>query len=576
MKQNKHMSYILYLKKEEVKKTISLLTIVALILAVVFSGGAFFGFPKSARAYLDAIDPSGNGTLAPGTQTTCGAGGEYDCLNDLVRSPGSVSTSGDYVTYVNGDASFFTMTNNITNVDTVTQVQVYVFHGEGGANMNTQVALYDANEVTVRGAVTNVPTRTTPQWDSVTFSGLSLTQAQLDNLDLRLSCIKGAGGGTNCVSYAAYADVTYSQVQNVTVSAIGSQAGTLDIPTDNNYVGGTFVITENTSSRNVTSITIAEQGSVDAQNSLNDIRLYYDLDTSNPYNCVGETYLGGEPQFGATSTSFSSANGTSTFSGSVAIATTSTMCVYAVLDIGSGASGGQDIEIQITDPSADVVVSTGIVGPGTAVLLPGTTSLNQLATVYDQRDYRIYENANAVQPTIPMAATNTPAQNIEGAEVFRIRMNVAVSQAPLSANTEQFKLQYANKGVEANCTDVAGGSFADVGGIGSGTIFRGYDQTPTDGATLTGFLLATSSNVLETYEEANNTASNTNAIAVGQRGEWDFVVQNNGANSEDSYCFRMVRSNDTAFTTYTNMPEITIVAPLTQVRYRWRNDDGGE
>ena len=62
----------------------------------------------------------------------------------------------------------------------------------------------------------------------------------------------------------------------------GSQASTLRIDSTGNHVGGTFVITENTGSRNVTGITITENGTVDAANNLDNIKLYYDLDTSSP------------------------------------------------------------------------------------------------------------------------------------------------------------------------------------------------------------------------------------------------------------------------------------------------------
>jgi len=50
---------------------------------------------------------------------------------------------------------------------------------------------------------------------------------------------------------------------DVTVSSSDSQTSTMDIPSTDQYVGGKFVITENTGSRDVTSITITEHGTVD-------------------------------------------------------------------------------------------------------------------------------------------------------------------------------------------------------------------------------------------------------------------------------------------------------------------------
>jgi hypothetical protein len=163
---------------------------------------------------------------------------------------------------------------------------------------------------------------------------------------------------------------------DVRVSATGNQVPTSPIPSTDQYVGAAFVIKENTGSRNVTGITISEHGTVDAQNSLDNIKLYYELDTTAPCDCAGESYAGTESQFGSTDTDgFSGVDGTSSFTGSVGISTTATMCVYVVLDVTSGASQWETIDIKIDDPSTDVTLSSGVVGPNSPVELPGTTTL---------------------------------------------------------------------------------------------------------------------------------------------------------------------------------------------------------
>ena len=170
---------------------------------------------------------------------------------------------------------------------------------------------------------------------------------------------------------------------DVTVASIGQQTVSLQIASADNYIGGGFVIREFSDSRNVTAITISEQGTIDAQNNLENIKLYYDLDTTYPYNCISESYEGGEEQFGDTVIGgFSSANGTTSFSEPVAISTEQSLCLYVVLDVGSGASVGETIEIQITDPSVDVEVSSGTVGPPSIVAIPGSTELIGLAQVH--------------------------------------------------------------------------------------------------------------------------------------------------------------------------------------------------
>ncbi|MFC1978505.1 hypothetical protein ACFLVP_00770, partial [Chloroflexota bacterium] len=89
---------------------------------------------------------------------------------------------------------------------------------------------------------------------------------------------------------------------DATVSTTGTQTTNMNIPSTDQYVGGAFVITETTSSRFVTGITITETGTVDALNDLDDIKLYYELDTSAPYDGASENYAGTETQFGSTDT----------------------------------------------------------------------------------------------------------------------------------------------------------------------------------------------------------------------------------------------------------------------------------
>jgi len=50
-------------------------------------------------------------------------------------------------------------------------------------------------------------------------------------------------------------------------------------------------------------------------------------------------------------------------------------CVYVILDVGSGAGNGDELEIEITDPSTEVTVDAGTVTPNTPVAIAGTTTL---------------------------------------------------------------------------------------------------------------------------------------------------------------------------------------------------------
>lgn len=205
-------------------------------------------------------------------------------------------------------------------------------------------------------------------------------------------------------------------------------------------------------------------------------------------------------------------------------------------------------------------------------------SAHDASAALTQNDYRFYVNTNAQTPTDPWPSggtdlgENTAATGVNGlqtGDVARIRMNLTATTAAESALT--FKLQYK---AGATCST---GTYSDVGASGSATIWRGFiNSSVTDGGTLTSNLLG-ASDVSETYEEANNSAVMPNAINVGQDGEWDWVIQNNGANPGTTYCFRMVKSDGTALTTYSTYPTLAArrFNPRTR-NWRWYDDQSSE
>ena len=182
---------------------------------------------------------------------------------------------------------------------------------------------------------------------------------------------------------------------DVEVTTVRSQVADLAVPSTNECVG-TFVIKHHIGSCNVTGITITEQGTVNAQTNLDNIKIFYEFDTTTPYDCASEDYGGSESQFGSTDTDgFSGANGTSTFTGSsAAISTTQSMCVYVVLDVGSSAADGETLEIQITTPASDVTLSSGTASPDIAVLIPGTTTLTILPDFYLNSSDIVFSDKN--------------------------------------------------------------------------------------------------------------------------------------------------------------------------------------
>jgi hypothetical protein len=174
----------------------------------------------------------------------------------------------------------------------------------------------------------------------------------------------------------------------------------------------------------------------------------------------------------------------------------------------------------------------------------------------NQMNYRWYDNINALSPTVPLAAENTifTAGNVISS-VYRLRMNVQSSY--LETTTHAFILQYST---------TTTGPWTDVGSLtatSSLAVWRGFNNSaPADGGQVAALLLLSTSNRRESYEEVNPSATNPAGVFAGEKGEWDWVIQANGATASTTYYFRMIESSGTAFTTYTRYPAITTIPPV--------------
>lgn len=143
------------------------------------------------------------------------------------------------------------------------------------------------------------------------------------------------------------------------------------------------------------------------------------------------------------------------------------------------------------------------------------------------------------------------------AATLRLRLGIEDINVSLSAGSATLKLQWAEGSV---CN--ADMAWYDVGASGSSTPWREYDNGGVaDGVTLSSVLLSTADTV-QTYEEGNPTASNPNSIAVGDEGEWDFVLQHN-ATSSTNYCFRLIHTDGTTLSAYDAYPQLVTNAPPT-------------
>jgi len=232
---------------------------------------------------------------------------------------------------------------------------------------------------------------------------------------------------------------------------------------------------------------------------------------------------------------------------------------------GLGAAGGStewnNLVSAMTQNDNDVLVHSWTQGDGNGNQTNGDViGFDSVVVEIDyksdltQTTYRWYNNADSVQPGTAKAAENTAITGVADGDILRARISVQIQTGTMGINTEAFKLQY---GQGSDCSAIS--TWTDVDVIGGTGIWRGYNNTtPADGAQITSSLLDSQTNALESYEEQNPSVNNPAAIT--DKGEWDWVVQNNNAPANTTYCFRMVEDDGTVFDTYTNYPKLTTAA----------------
>ncbi len=359
--------------------------------------------------------------------------------------------------------------------------------------------------------------------------------------------------------------VSTLNMADVYVQTRGTQVATSSVPSTNLYLDGAFTIEATRGAETVTDITIAENGTVDADADLANIRLYYETDTSAPYDCASESYNKTEAQFGATSTNgFSGANGTSSFSGSVAISKTATMCVYVVLDVLDSATDGETIEVEITDASEDVVIASGDTSPNIAQAISGATTLLDDNLTQIHYHFRNDNGGEATSTSATAGVEDTPLVGLVKNSPMRLRFEVS-NEGSYEAPPVQLRFEYATK--TASCS--AASDWRDVGSAGEGfsmynSSYFEHGSSTTNIATTTGgvtdendVFLSPNGGMLDTSSESGSlTLASTTFVEL----EYAFQA-NNGTESGTTYCFRL-SDQGTELKTYALYPEATIKADV--------------
>lgn len=442
--------------------------------------------------------------------------------------------------------------------------------------------MYDSTNLTEGNDTTNISVATGGVTDEgttfiATNGGVRDTSSQTGNItidgdefvELEYSVIPTASateGTTYCfrvsdagspIAYDTYGEVTIAA--DVYVSATSSQKTYTDAGVSDFYVGGTFAVTDLVSSRDVESVVITEAGSVDAQNDISNVRLYYEMDTSDPYNCVSEAYSGSESQYGATSSAFSAPDGSATFTETVGISTTSALCLYPVFNVETTANNTDTISIEVTNPSADVTISTGSVNPDSVVALNGTTTIRK--AVFEQAHYhfRNDDGTEAGATSATGGTEDTPITTVAHGDTHRIRLAVSNNGATTSSSTT-FSLEYGKKDTTCSAASWSNIDTAD----GAWTMSDSLNLTDGADTTNIGASYGGVTDVNTTFLTPNggvlDTSATTSAISVPETAfiELEYAVEATPtADYSDSYCFR-VTADGVALASYSEYPQATI------------------
>ncbi len=425
----------------------------------------------------------------------------------------------------------------------------------GGVDNENSLLLTPNGGLRDTSSITGTLTFLTTNWTELEYSIVASTTATEGNT----YCFRVTNAGSPLPTYTNYPRATIAA--DVRVSTLGVQTASVDIPTTDFYVGGAFVVTENSDARDVTSLTIQEIGTIDGTVGVENIRLYYDLDTSAPYNCISESYSGSEPIFGTTDTDgFNAANGVSVFTDTVGISTTSVLCLYPVMDITEDARNGETLDIIISSGSSDVVVSGGSVSPSTALDITGSTTL--AGAVVTQTHYH-WRSDNGSETTASSATSGTEDVAVtEFSKSSPIRLRIGLSNGGSTTSIpRRYKLEYGIK--STTCEDVSVWSDTDGGGIS----WSMYDSPNlTNGETTTDIPISdggVSDPVSKSFLSSNGgvrdteSRSATTTLTASQYVDLEYAITSTADTPyETTFCFR-VTQDEIPLLQYDQYAEIT-------------------
>jgi hypothetical protein len=179
-----------------------------------------------------------------------------------------------------------------------------------------------------------------------------------------------------------------------------------------------------------------------------------------------------------------------------------------------------------------------------------------------------------VTPNMGIPAIPAPYDPPTNGTVLRLRIQILVSGQPLAAGATAFKLQYAN----TTAYDCITGSWTDVDAAGGAGVWRYGTSNLADSTTLTGTpsfsVFSPASSVAEVFSKSSTGGIVVNPAATSQTIEYDWIIQDNGANPGSQYAFRPVETDNILLGEYngenksTSKCPVLVTAPTTSQELR--------
>lgn len=384
---------------------------------------------------------------------------------------------------------------------------------------------------------------------SLAVATLDVSAADQQRATLTLG---GAGGEQRKSILVVFNTISPDEV---TVSSIDSQTTSMMIPSADQDVGGAFVITDTTGTHTITDITISEGGTVDAQNDISSVDLYYDIDSSAPYDCTSESLdIFSDSQFGS-SEAFDAPDGIAAFSDlGVGIDTTNSLCLYVVTDIAATADKDDTLEIFINNPSTDIVSNTGNVSPASSIEIASTTDLLLPANL-NQIHYRFRNDDGDESGASWQSDMDSPATTKINT-LLRLRFEFTNTGSLDTANTE-FRLEYGEK--VSTCGAIATWNSLPTDNSLHWKISSSLNLSDADPTTnISGVTDENSSFLPGFYKDTGNQTSALSLTPV-EFTDIEYAIEATSNASDKNYCLRLTNAGSVVDMTYSSYAEISII-----------------